>query len=62
MGVITSHGVSARMKEGNITNNLSEQFPDTKGACKIDCKASPRTFFCYKWYQCRSVFLSQSNI
>ena len=45
------------MEEGNITNNLRELFPDSKGGCKIDCEASPRTFICYKWCKCRGVFL-----
>ena len=58
MGVITSHDVCARMEEGNLNNNLRDLFPDTKRACKIDCQVSPRTSFCYKWYQYRSVFLS----
>ena len=62
MGIITSHGACARMEEGNVTNNLNYLFPDIKGGRKIDYKASPRTFFCYKWYHYRRVFLSQSNI
>ena len=45
------------MEEGNATNNLGHHFPDAKGRCKIDCDASPKTF----WYQYRGVFLSQSN-
>ena len=45
------------MEEGNATNNLRHLFPDTNGRCKIDCEASPKTF----WYQYRGVFLSQSN-
>ena len=28
---ITSHGVCARMEEGNVTNNFRKRFPDTKG-------------------------------
>ena len=57
VGVIASHGTCARMEEGNVTNNLRELFPDSKGGCKIDCEASPRTFICYKWCKCRGVFL-----
>ena len=62
MGVIISHGACARMEERNVTNNLRDIFPVTKGGSKIDCEESPRAFSCYKWYQYRSVFLSQSNI
>ena len=50
------------MKEGNVSNNLRELFPDTKGGCKTDCEVSPSTFFCYKWCQYRGVFLSQLSI
>ena len=62
MGVITSHRAFAIMEEGNVTNNLIYLFSDIKGGRKIDCEASSRIFFCYKWYQCRGAFLSQSNI
>ena len=51
------------MEEGNVTNNLfRDLFPDTKEGCKIDCEGSLRKIFCYKSYQERDVFLSQSNI
>ena len=49
--VKASHGACPRMEEGNVTNNLNYLFLDVKGGRKIDCEASPRTFFCYKWYQ-----------
>ena len=58
MSVKANHGACAREEEGNVTNNLNYFFPDIKGGRKIDCEASPRTFFCYKWYQYRGVFLS----
>ena len=61
----TSHGACARMEKGNVTKNLhniKDLFPHTKEGCKIDCELSPRTFFCYKRYQYRGVFLNQSNI
>ena len=48
MGVMTSHGACARMKKGNVTNNLNYLFPDINGERKFDCEASPTTFFCYK--------------
>lgn len=51
MSVKANHGACAREEEGNVTNNLNYFFPDIKGGRKIDCEASPRTFFCYKWYQ-----------
>ena len=58
MGVITSHGAFVRMTEGNVTINLNDLFLDIKRGRKIDSKASPRTFFCYKWYPYRSASLS----
>ena len=62
MGVITSDGACATMEVGNVNSNLNYLFPDIKGGRKTYCEASSRTFFCYKWYQYRAVFLSQSNI
>ena len=44
MGVIISHGACARMEERNVTNNLLDIFPVTKGGSKIDCEESPRPF------------------
>ena len=59
---MTNHGICTGMEKGNVTNNVREPFPDTKGGCKTDCKVSPTTFFCYKWCQYRGVFLSQLSI
>ena len=62
MGVISSHGACAKTEERNVTNNLNYFFSDTKGGRKIDCEAFPKTFFYYKWYQYRDIFLRKLNI
>ena len=57
------HGACDRIEEGSVTDNLRDLFPATKGVCKIECEASPRTFFFVtNATKYRGVFLCQSNI
>ena len=44
MGVLTSHLVCARMKEGILTNNFNYFLPNIKRRYKIDSETTPGHF------------------
>ena len=61
-GVITSHGACARMKDGNLTNNLTELFPDTKGGCKSEACISQDLFLLQMVPLHRCIFKSVKHL